>query len=564
MIPWTLSRYILREVLKVGSLTCVVLVGVISFAAAVRPLSDGLLPPSALLRFVAFTAPTVLGFALPFAGAFATTIVFSRMAQDNEVLACSAGGISYKRLLAPVLVLGLVLAGVLYGLTTTVVPTFYRAAESVVRSDVVSILAAKLNQREPYEIRPEGGRSMFALFADSATLFAPEEVPELAVVPGGDRVRQVVQLRGVALGELDRRTRVPGPASTAARATVYVSEVPGRSDSSLSGVLRDVVRFDPSTQDYLRVERVPLGPYVVPSPLSDDIKFFSGAELRRLRFEPERYDEVADAMDALGSSLATERLRREIAARGESITLLGPIGSERFVLEAPPLEPVGTGLESEARPDQPVIVRRFAGGVEDVRRAERVFTAQRVRLTIDSSRGREEPALRLFLEEVGVQPGNTRQAELALPDLRWPSQIFEAERAEMSLEALLQLSTSPTYADSQAVLRARSDLSGELSDLHRQISFQNHRRAAAAVACTLLLLLGSLLSILLREQMPLVVFFWSFLLAITTIILINAGENVAVGERATAGILLGQAVTWSGIGVLTGVCLWAYRRVVRH
>ncbi len=362
MIPWTLYRYVLREILKVGSLTCAVLVGVISFAAAIRPLSDGLLPPSALIRFVGFTAPTVLGFALPFAGAFAATIVFSRMAQDNEVLACSAGGISHRKLLTPVLLLGLVLAGVLYALSTTVVPRFYKAAESVVRSDVVSILAAKLNQREPYEIRPEGGKSMYALFADSATLFQPEELPELAAIPGGDLVRQVVQLRGVALGELDRKTRIPGPASTAARATVYVSEVPGRDDSALSGVLRDVVRFDPATQDYLRVERVPLGPYVVPSPLSDDIKFFSGAELRRLAVEPERYDEVADAMDQLTSALATERLRREIEASGSTITLLGPIGGERFVLEAPGLEPVGTGLEAEAQPDRPVVVRRFAEG----------------------------------------------------------------------------------------------------------------------------------------------------------------------------------------------------------
>ena len=564
MIPWTLSRYILREVLKVGSLTCVVLVGVISFAAAVRPLADGLLPPAALLRFVGFTAPTVLGFALPFAGAFASTIVFSRMAQDNEVLACSAGGISYKRLLAPVLLLGLVLAGILYALSSTVVPRFYREAESVVRSDVVSILAAQLNQREPYRIRPEGGRSEYALFADAATLFDPSAVPELAQVPGGDRVRQVVQLQGVALGELDRETRVPGPASTAARATVYVSDVPGRRDSSLSGVLRDVVRFDPGTQDYLRVERVPLGPHVVPSPLSDDIKFFSGAQLRQLRREPERYDEVAKAMDGLGSALATERLRLEIGASGPSIELDGPIGDERFVLDVPPLEPAGNGLEARATADQPVVVRRFAGSDTAGRRAERTFTARRVRLTLDPSRARAAPAIHLELTDVGVEPGGTRQAELALPDLRWPGEIFATERADLSLEGLVELSTSPTYAGSKGVLRARAALSGKLAELDRKISFQHHRRAASAAACTLLLLLGTLLSILLRHQMPLVVFFWSFLLAITTIILINAGENVATGEAGGFGVLLGKAVTWSGIVALACVCGWAYARVVRH
>ncbi len=165
---------------------------------------------------------------------------------------------------------------------------------------------------------------------------------------------------------------------------------------------------------------------------------------------------------------------------------------------------------------------------------------------------------------MSVQPGDTKQAELALPDLGWPSPIFEAERAEMTLPALESLATSPTYADVTGVLRARATLSAELFELARRISFQHHRRAAAAVACTLLLLLGAILSILLRNQMPLVVFFWSFLLAITTIILINAGENVARGEAAGFGFVLGQAVTWSGIGVLSAVCGWAYRRVVRH
>lgn len=67
-MPWTLYRYILRELLKVLVLTTTVLVVVLSFGAAVGPMADGLLGPVTLVKFVLYTMPTVLGFALPFAG----------------------------------------------------------------------------------------------------------------------------------------------------------------------------------------------------------------------------------------------------------------------------------------------------------------------------------------------------------------------------------------------------------------------------------------------------------------------------------------------------------------
>ena len=70
-MPWTLYRHILKELLKVMVPTTVVLVLVISFAAAIKPLADGLLEPRALVRFVLFLTPTMLQFALPFAAAFA-------------------------------------------------------------------------------------------------------------------------------------------------------------------------------------------------------------------------------------------------------------------------------------------------------------------------------------------------------------------------------------------------------------------------------------------------------------------------------------------------------------
>src|SRR4051794_40448386 len=108
-MPWTLYRYILRELLRVLALSGTVLVVLVGFAVAIKPLSDGMLGPWSLVKFVAFTIPTVVGFVLPFAAAFSGTMVFSRMAADNEIIACRASGMSYPTMMLPVFALGLVL-----------------------------------------------------------------------------------------------------------------------------------------------------------------------------------------------------------------------------------------------------------------------------------------------------------------------------------------------------------------------------------------------------------------------------------------------------------------------
>ncbi|MEL7087760.1 MAG: LptF/LptG family permease, partial [Planctomycetota bacterium] len=192
-MPWTLYKYILRETGKLLLLTTLVLVVVMSFGAAVQPMSEGKLSAGLLVKFVLFTAPTVLGFALPFAGAFASTLVFIRLANDNEIVACSASGISYLRILAPVFGLGLVLTGGMLFLANSVVPSFYRLAERTVESDAITLLVTQLNQQRFVELKDQG----LVIYADTATQFPPQQI-EGSVLP----MTQLIQLEGVAVGEI--------------------------------------------------------------------------------------------------------------------------------------------------------------------------------------------------------------------------------------------------------------------------------------------------------------------------------------------------------------------------
>ena len=127
------------------------------------------------MKFVLFTSPTVLGLALPFAGAFASTLTFLRLSNDNEIIACSASGISYRRLLAPVFGLGLVLTVCLLLLANQVVPHFFRLAAQAATRDAVGLMAGQLANHEPFlakGIDPQGSQS-FVIYADETVQHEP-------------------------------------------------------------------------------------------------------------------------------------------------------------------------------------------------------------------------------------------------------------------------------------------------------------------------------------------------------------------------------------------------------
>mgnify|MGYP002626823928 CR=1 FL=1 len=89
-MPFTLYRYMLWELLRLMAIATVVLIQVMSIAASIKPLSEGIFDGPTYIRFVFYMMPSMLEFALPFAGAFAATLLYCRMTNDNEILACTA------------------------------------------------------------------------------------------------------------------------------------------------------------------------------------------------------------------------------------------------------------------------------------------------------------------------------------------------------------------------------------------------------------------------------------------------------------------------------------------
>ncbi|MEM7627263.1 MAG: LptF/LptG family permease [Planctomycetota bacterium] len=567
-MPWTLYKYILRETGKLLLLTTLVLVVVMSFGAAVQPMSDGKLSPGVLVKFVLFTAPTVLGFALPFAGAFASTLVFIRLANDNEILACSASGISYLRILAPVFALGLVLTGGMLLLANSVVPSFYRLAERTVESDAITLLVTELNKQRFVELKEQD----LVIYAETATQFPPQPITG-SVMP----MTQLIQLEGVAVGEIVTNPPRPkgekGPAprpphigrdTTAKSATLAVFGDPESDDAWVQLTLDNVVRYDPVTGGLIRVDQLPTRPLPIPSLFSDSPKFLSSSQLKAYEREPERHKDVRDRLRDLASAMATESLRQAFVEVKDHAILHGPLTGDRYVLSAPKIEEDGDLLRLSGDANEPVRVAFYADG-RVAGTPARVYEAPTAFVRVRTNALNPEPSIDMELRNVSVVSGGSGTVVgnklIELRQLSWPKFLPDGLKDRRAAD-LLDEARRETYSESESVWAMTHSVQQLLATLKGKIVAQRHERAASAVSCALLLLLGAMLSIRFRGQSPLVVYFWSFLLAIVTLIIISSGVNVASGTSAS--LMMGMTVVWSGNALLLVVLLLTYRRLSRN
>lgn len=555
-MPWTIYRYILWDLIKLLLLTTVVLVTVISFAAAIKPMSDGLLSAAALAKFVAYTTPTMLAFALPFAGAFAATIVFLRLAADNEITAMSASGISYGSILAPVLGLGVVLTITLFYLSNFVIPSFYRAAAQTVEADVMQLLVSNLNQNRPFDMDEA------VLYADSATQ-RPLSREEILYIGGEVPPSQLIELTGVAVGQIERGGRVRGDV-TAERANVLVFRDDDRSWVDI--LCRNVMRYDEPTDQLFFSERFDIGPIELPTPLKDQPEFLSWRDLQRLKDEPERVGDIAEMKRKLADELAAERLRILLQAsltQGDgAVRMVGLSGGEEYVIRSPQVRSRPGRVELRDEKGRPVLVEAFSNG-----RPTRRYEATAGTMSIFAGGAGEQPGAMIELEHVKVfAPGETEpateRAVLPLPSMAWPEPVVRQDLQQLDYKALIELSEQPPFNASESVGAAARGLGWEIVELAYRVEGQKHQRAATAVSCLLLLLLGAVLSMKLKSQTPLVVYFWSFALAIITLIIIHTGTNLAGSAKYPLIAALGTL--WLGNVILAVVVGVVYCRLARN
>ncbi len=564
-MPWTLYAYITKETLKLLAMAAAVLVVLISVAAAIKPLSEGLLDPPSLIKFVFYTSPTMLQFALPFAAAFASTLLFSRMVADNEITACSASGMSYALVLIPVATLGLVLMMGLYVLSNSIVPRFNQAAASMVESDVIRLMVA--------DLRKGHARRMgnMVVYADDAAERLPTDDERVESLARGSRYEpfRVIMLRRVAvsiLGEADIIRRE----GTAQSANIFLYR---HGLSTLASFyLEDPVYFDTITGDLGRGSDLTYL-HRLESPLSDQPQFLSGAALRDLAADPERFDRIFRLKSELAEALARQRmlqLIRDDLAQGP-VLMRGP-GEEIYEIthatvmgqgEADPQALPANEIRLQGKDDMPLTVLAYRA-VDGPRRLERRFEAATAHITARQESFDHEPQAMVELREVSVFAGSrtnaasTQHDRHTLAPLHWPTRLVDGLRRS-STQNLLTIAQQP--GRTATVDQSAAKLQDAISRLLRQIIAQMHQRANAAITALLVLILGAVLSMTFRGKAALVVYFWSFMATLLVVILGLAGETAC--RNPNFPLAVGVGLMWLGNLLLTGLLAAAFVRLRR-
>lgn len=568
-LPWTLWRAYTLELTRLLGVTAGVLVTVIAFAGAVKPISDGLLQAGDTVKFITLAIPPMLAYALPFAGGFAATLTYHRIASDLEAVAAFAGGLSHRVLLAPALALGLLCSCGLMVLNEQVIPGFLREMQRLVTVDVARLIAQQVSRGQTVSLKD------IMIHADGVRSVPPE--------PGSGVIDQLL-LTGV--GAITLRDGVPTAEVTAASAKVWLLPAPpdaepdllSRDDEGqtmLVAQLEDVVAVREGeglvTSAESRVARV------VPNTFRDNVKFLTWRELATIRETPERLNWIDPKRKALALMLARkaalEWMASSLRAEGR-VELVGERGhavvvrardlrrdGARYVF-VPPAR--GAVLVTYTR-----VVRGGAGEGEATHRriasGQNVFlevdpTAEAVerrisfRVTVEQARERDE----LSGEAIGPERAVLPLGRMSVPDSSAPAYLTMPAR-DLLAAAQPWLDRPAPDRDIHDRVNGPNGLAGALRRLDHDVLAKRHERLALAASCLVMVLCGAVTALKFAARLPLTVYLASFFPALAAMVTISGGQQVTV-KQGVPGLFL----MWSGVVLLGIYTLVVFVRLRKH
>lgn len=534
-MPWLFYRYILGEFLRVFLLSGGVLVTIIAFGAAIKPLAaDSLFGPAETAKYIALATVPMLQFALPFAAGFAATLVFHRLTKDNEIQAASASGISYQRILMPMVLMGLVLVAIMVLLTQSVIPQFWAKMEQSISADITKLFRNSIEKGVPVQF---GDIQIYA-----------DKIYEVPNPETGAQTRLI--LVGVAAAELDDSGRVTTEV-TASTAIVDIHYQDKHRYIQLE--LRDTVFYNPKKGELAEAPVMHIEPILIPSIAHDRPMFMTLSEMQDLREHPDQFSEVIQAKNELAKALREVEVWQQIGEKLKNQGQIKLVGELRTIIVK--AQKVKKGVFSN--PGNEAITVH----VYDQSGMVVLFSSEKVSLESDDGSSLALPSFDLVLENCDILDVSTgevvNQRAVAAYGALEVDDLTEMNLAQLPpYRDLLEKAQGAkgNVAEKVEILNARVD------DLLLQINSKIQRRYALSGTAILLLLLGAVLAMMLRQSLPLVIYTWAFAPSILDIIMISGGGHMV----RDGSVVSGTIVLWSGNVLLIVMIIGALRRVMRN
>jgi lipopolysaccharide export system permease protein len=561
----TLHWFLARELAKVALLSLVAFTLVMTVFVIIEPMRKQGLSTDQVISFLGYTLPAMVSLTLPVAALFGATIVYGRFSQDNELLACRAGGVATLRLLEPALVLGVLVTAVSLWVGNYVTPFLAERAERAVKGDIQRLVY--------YQLRTQGylKQGNYILYADS-------------VDPATDT------LQGVVVSATRNRREPNSPSDSNAR----------RSEVTLMAADRVSVSFPrPGEAPYIsfraqkavvtrthefnleRMEQPPSFSFPIPERAKDDPAWYSWTELVAMLRNPARNRAIERSLKELRNDLGCEMLVADIVSavrEGKPYTKLHG-RSEQIELRAPQARQHAQEAEllAGAGPSgsrTPVVVRMTGA------RQERIIEADRCRVqagrgmlwsgSIISMELDGHVRVRVIDHPLGVTapPAVSRPAMEDDWSTRQSAHIGELQMPEelakqtLDIDPNLMLKYVPQMSSDPAVLQQYHNIvDRDIVHLNGRLQAEMHGRLAYGVSCFLMVAMGAGLGLRFRGGQLLSAFVLSIVPAAVVIILIVTGKQL-LGNAAVPR-MWGLIAVWSGIAALIAGNTVLYARLAR-
>jgi lipopolysaccharide export system permease protein len=151
-----LHRYIFSELLKVFALVLTVLTVLLVFVGVFQQATEQGLGPLQLLQVLPFIVPSMLPFTIPATLLLTISVVYGRIAGDQEIVAAKSAGINVMSLMMPAFFLGAVLSVASLLLTDQVIPWAWGNIQRTVISAVEEIFLDRLRTEHQLRYKPKG------------------------------------------------------------------------------------------------------------------------------------------------------------------------------------------------------------------------------------------------------------------------------------------------------------------------------------------------------------------------------------------------------------------------
>jgi hypothetical protein len=533
----TLHGYILRELLKTFALALAALTVIFTMGGGlVNIVKYEGVTTGDIFKLLPLMVPSVVTFLMPVAGLFAATMVYGRLAADNELTACRASGVNVHRLFGSAVLLSVFVTIFTVYFGNFVIPDFMKQLERFVRSNLRDIAAERLKLKG--HVRYDHNQTRYFITASRLRDFSAEQLaqqgfdpaldylyvedPTFLQIESSNAVGRFITAR-FGLCQFDTRT-------TPMRMLLYVN---------------DGWEYSPAGRE-VRIQQQVIGPIDVPVPMPIKPAMVDLPTLLRWERAPWEADDLAEKLRQFREKVTIARFYEEAIRTlntGSTLTLYDA-EQRRYELAAaeaaasskghPVLTAVRVqyGAEGEQRPTR----------YEAPRAELKAHAAPNGRFVIEMALARSaESPVHEYNPRSGDYSTPRPMDDLSVDGALVPTDMVAAVQAIPSPE-LLDPAAGPALGTELGDERIR--LQREAARLQRKVSSVIHFRLGVAGSALVTLLMGAILGVMFRGARLLAAFGLAAIPFATVMIVIVMGRQLienAGTERA------GVAVIWLGL-----------------